>query len=312
MKETLYSGLVIKSTGSWYTVLTPDDSIVQCRIKGIFRIKGIVTTNPVTVGDKIDFRISGDGKGMISHIHERKNYIIRRSTRFHKEAHLLAANIDQAIIMLSLKHPHTPREFIDRLLITGEAYHIPCILVINKTDLLNPADDQQMLREFLTTYELAGYTCIETSVVQNKNIDKVHKLFKSKLTLIAGNSGVGKSTLINIISPGLDLKTSEISDHHLAGKHTTTFSEIFRLDKDSYVIDSPGIKAFGLIDMDKSEIGLYFPEIFRISKYCRFTNCKHLNEPGCAVEEAVQKGEIGLSRYRSYCGIMLDDESKHR
>lgn len=307
----MQSGLVIKSTGSWYTVLNPEDKIIECRIKGKFRIKGIVTTNPLAVGDRVDFDLNEDGTGIVTKIHKRKNYIIRRATRFHKEAQLLAANIDQAIVMVSLKQPATPMEFIDRMLLTAEAYHIPCTIVINKIDLLNK-EAMIELDEFKKTYGLAGYSCIESSLLENTNVKLIENLLKSKLTLIAGNSGVGKSTLLNLISPGLKLKTTEISNYHQAGKHTTTFSEIFRLDEDSYVIDSPGIKAFGLIDMEKAEIGLYFPEIFRISKNCKFTNCTHMHEPGCAVGEAVENGEIGSSRYKSYLNIMLDDESKHR
>ncbi len=305
------NGLVTKSTGSWYSVLLPGGEVVQCRILGKFRIKNIVTTNPVTVGDRVDFDMLEDGTGLIRGIAERKNYIIRKATRFHKEAQLLAANIDQAILMVSLRKPQTPREFIDRFLITAEAYHIPSWLVINKTDLLKSGDKND-LKDFIETYSLAGYTCIEMSVTEGRNVDKVHEALRNKLTLIAGNSGVGKTTLINTIAPELSLKTAEISSYHESGRHTTTFSEIIRLDDQTYVIDSPGIRAFGLIDMEKAEVGLYFPEIFRISRDCRFTNCTHIHEPGCAVSEAVYAGRIGESRYRSYLAIMLDEESKHR
>lgn len=309
-KIRMNKGLVLKSTGSWYTV-KDKDSIIQCRIKGKFRTKDIVTTNPVTVGDRVSYDIAEDGTGIIIGIEERKNYIIRRSTRFHKEAHLLGANIDQAFIMICLKLPVTPREFIDRFLLTAEAYHIPSVILINKTDLLNDTDKLN-LEEFIKTYTLAGYSCIEMSVTENRNVQKVYDVMKGKLNLIAGNSGVGKTTLINAIVPSLDLKTSEISEYHQAGKHTTTFSEIFALDNETYIIDSPGIKGFGIIDMDKAEVGLFFPEIFRISKECKFYNCTHLHEPGCAVLQAVEEGNIGESRFRSYCKIMNDEGSKYR
>jgi ribosome biogenesis GTPase len=303
-------GLVLKSTGSWYTV-KGSDCIIQCRIKGKFRTKDIATTNPVTVGDRVQFEMADDGTGVITDIDERKNYIIRRSTRFHKEAHLLGANIDQAFLMVCLKLPATPREFIDRFLLTAEAYHIPSTVLINKIDILD-SEDKSLLDEFINTYTLAGYTCIEMSIPTNKNVQEVYELMKGKLNLIAGNSGVGKTTLINAINPSLELKTSEISDYHQAGKHTTTFSEIFSLDDNTYVIDSPGIKGFGIIDINKEEVGLFFPEIFRISKGCKFYNCTHLHEPGCAVVKAVEVGEIGESRFRSYCNIMLDKGSKYR
>jgi len=303
-------GLVIKSTGSWFLV---DDghTVVNCRIKGKFRMDGIVTTNPVTVGDRVEFELVEDGTGLIRKIKERENYIIRRSTSFHKEAHMLAANIDQALIMACLKNPRTPREFIDRFLATAEAYHIRSIVLINKVDLL-AEKEQDELKELIHTYSLAGYECIEMSVVDGLNMEEVSSRLKNKMNLLAGNSGVGKSTLLNRLDPSLDLKTEEISEYHKAGKHTTTFSEVFKLGENTYVIDSPGIRGFGLIDMEKSEIGLYFPEIFRISKHCKFHNCTHLHEPGCAVIEAVKEGKIGISRFNSYVNIMTDEETKYR
>ena len=303
-------GLVIKSTGSWYLVQN-EDKVMRCRIKGKFRTKDIVTTNPITVGDRVDYEIMEDGTGLIYSIDDRKNYIIRRSTRFNKEAHLLAANIDQVIVMASLKFPASPFEFIDRMLVTAEAYHIESIILINKIDLLEK-EDYDRLEEFKSTYEKAGYTCMELSIVQNKNVERAFALMKGKMSLLAGNSGVGKSSFINAVAPSLNLKTEDISDYHQSGKHTTTFSEIFQLDDITYIIDSPGIKGFGLIDMQKEEIGLYFPEIFRISKECKFYNCTHLHEPGCAVIEAVKEGQIGYSRYKSYANIMTDEESKYR
>ncbi len=302
--------MVIKSTGSWYTVLD-DDTIINCRIKGKFRIKGIKTTTPAIVGDKVEYNMLEDGTGIILNIEKRKNYIIRRATSFHNEAHLLAANIDIAFLMVTLKSPQTQREFIDRFLITAEAYHIQSIILINKIDLLIK-EDQKMLYDFINTYNLAHYKCIQISVKDNMNIDKVYELMKGKLNLIAGNSGVGKSALINTIDPSLNLKIDEISDYHKSGKHTTTFSEIFILDEDTYIIDTPGIKGFGLIDFNKNEIGLFFPEIFNISKNCKFYNCSHIHEPGCAVMDAVNKGLIGNSRYMSYLSIMQDNNSKYR
>ena len=310
VNHAMNKGLVIKSTGSWYLVQNKGE-VVRCRIKGKFRTKDIVTTNPVTVGDRVDYEIMEDGTGLIHSIDDRKNYIIRRSTRFNKEAHLLAANINQVIIMVSLKFPASPFEFIDRMLVTAEAYHIESIILINKIDLLEK-EDYDKLEEFKSTYNKAGYTCLELSVVQNKNVEQAFALMKGKMSLLAGNSGVGKSSFINAVAPSLHLKTENISDYHQSGKHTTTFSEIFQLDDTTYIIDSPGIKGFGLIDMQKEEIGLYFPEIFRISKECKFYNCTHLHEPGCAVIEAVKEEQIGYSRYKSYVNIMTDEESKYR
>lgn len=302
--------MVIKSTGSWYTILDGKD-IVNCRIKGKFRMHGLKTTNPVTVGDKVEYDLLKDGSGIILKIEKRKNYIIRRATSFHTEAHLLAANIDLALLMITLKSPSTPREFIDRFLATAEAYHIQSVLLINKVDLLT-SSDQEELEDFINTYKLAGYKCISLSIKENFQVSQVSQIMQGKLNLIAGNSGVGKTALINAIAPSLNLKTETISDYHQAGKHTTTFSEIFTLNKNTYVIDSPGIKGFGLIDMDKNEIGFYFPEIFRLSKNCKFYNCTHIHEPGCAIMKAVDDGKIGKSRYKSYLSIMNDDDSKYR
>lgn len=274
-------------------------------------MNNIVTTNPVAVGDRVEFEKMEDGTGVIKKVQERTNYIIRRSTSFHREAHLLAANIDQVLLMVGLKEPATPREFIDRFLLTAEAYHIPGIILINKTDIFNRKEEAE-LKEFMTTYSLAEYECIPMSLISLQNIDRVSDRMKGKMSLLAGISGVGKSSLLNTIKPELNLKTMEISDFHKTGKHATTFSEVFKLDDTTFVIDSPGIRGFGLIDMEKSEIGLYFPEIFRISKNCKFYNCTHLHEPGCAVIKAVQQGEIGMSRFNSYVNIMTGEESKYR
>ncbi|MBN1949581.1 MAG: ribosome small subunit-dependent GTPase A [Bacteroidales bacterium] len=306
----MYKGLIIKTTGSWCLVESRGE-VYRCRVKGKFRIKNITTTNPVAVGDKVEFELIEDGTGVIKKLEPRNNYVIRRSTRFQKEAHLLAANIDQACVMVCLKEPSTPREFIDRFLITAEAYHINSVLLINKIDLLNENEKEQ-LSEFVMTYSLAGYKCIEMSVWDNVNVEHFRELIQGKMNLLAGNSGVGKSTLINHINPGLNLKTEGISDYHKSGKHTTTFSEVFKVGDETYLIDSPGIRGFGLIDMEKAEIGLYFPEIFKYSKDCKYYNCTHLHEPGCAVIEAVREGKIGASRFNSYINIITEEESKYR
>ncbi len=301
-------GLIIKTTGSWYSVLY-EDEIVPCRIKGKFRIKGIRTSTPVTVGDRVNFDfIKEDNTGLIHSIEKRKNYIVRKATRFHHEAHLIAANIDQAYLMVTLKDPETPLEFIDRFLLSAEMYFIPAVIILNKTDLLS----KEEIDEFIHIYNLAGYSVHQMSVEEGTGIDVVRENMKGKLTLISGNSGVGKSSLINSINPDLDLKVGEISDYHKAGKHTTTFSEIFKITKESLVIDTPGIKSFGVLELEKNEIGLFFKEIFHESKNCKFTNCTHIHEPGCAVVESVKMGNIAYSRYKSYVNIFTDEGEKHR
>lgn len=301
-------GLVLKSTGSWYTVLY-NEKIIPCRIKGKFRIQGIKISNPVTVGDKVEFDfIKEDNTGLIYDIEPRKNYIIRKATRFHHEAHLIAANIDQAFLMVTLKHPKTPLEFIDRFLLAAEMFFIPASIVLNKIDILS----QNQIDEFTDIYKKAGYQVYPVSVEKDIGVTGLYETMKNKLTLISGNSGVGKSSFINKINPLLNLKTNKISDYHKAGKHTTTFSEIFQLTKEAMVIDTPGIKSFGVIELDKNEIGLYFKDIFHQSKQCRFTNCTHIHEPGCAVIEAVKSEIIPYSRYRSYVNIFTDEGEKHR
>ncbi len=301
-------GLVLKSTGSWYTVLS-EDRIVPCRIKGKFRTKGIRTSNPVTVGDKVYFDdIAEDATGIITKIEKRSNYIIRKATRFHHEAHLIAANIDQAFLMVTLDFPLTPLEFIDRFLLAAESFFIDTKIIINKTDLIN----QEQLDQFISIYQRAGYECIPISVSKNIGVSSLVERMKDRLTLISGISGVGKSSFIKTINPDLDIKTDQISDYHKAGKHTTTFSEIFKITNDCLVIDTPGIRSFGIIDIDKNEVGLYFKEIFHASKECKFSNCTHIHEPGCNVIKEVQEGKIAESRYRSYVNIVLDEETKHR
>lgn len=300
-------GLVIKSTGSWYTVLEGDRTI-PCKIKGKFRLEDIKCTNPVTVGDIVHFNMEDDKLGVIYEIEPRKNYILRKATRFHKEAHMIAANIDQAVLMVSLKKPKTPFEFIDRYLLMAESFFIDTKIILNKCDLVSDEE----VSYFKSIYEGAGYDCFDISVKQELNLDKVKPLFTNKISLISGNSGVGKSTFINYLNPNLNLSTNSVSEYHKSGKHTTTFSEIFKLNNDSYIIDTPGIKSFGLLDIKPEEAGLYFKEIFHASKECKFNNCMHLEEPGCAVKAAVEAGKIHEMRYRSYINIVLDDNEKYR
>lgn len=304
-------GLVIKSTGSWYTVKN-GPNIIKCKIKGKFRIKGISTTNPVTVGDLVNYKIiSKNNIGIITNIRERKNYIIRRASNLSREAHLIACNIDQAFLMFTLNFPETPLEFVDRFLVTSEAYHIPTILIINKIDLYD-APTLEKLISIKKIYKNAGYQCYETSVTKRINVDIIKDLMKNKINVISGNSGVGKSALINAINKNLNLKVEEISSYHKKGKHTTTFSEMFELEEGGYIIDTPGIKGFGLIDFEDNEISLFFPEIFKTSKDCQYYNCSHTHEPKCAVKKALEDGTVSMSRYRSYVNILNKDESKYR
>ncbi len=317
-------GIVIKSTGSWYTVkelknnqlspegISDDSRVVPCKIRGNYRIRGIRATNPVTVGDYVDFEIIDEGKsGLITHILERKNYIIRRSSNLSKEYQLLAANVDQAWLMVSLTSPKTYLEFIDRFLVTTEAYSIPVVILFNKIDLY----DEGLKEELHYTkyiYENAGYECLEISVKDMINIEKVKKKMKNRLNVIAGNSGVGKSTLLNVFDPSLNLKTKLISEAHKSGTHSTTFAEMFEMPFGGFIIDTPGIRGFGLIDFDKDELFHYFPEIFHASANCKFHNCSHVHEPGCAVIKAVEEGEISESRYISYLNMLEDEGGKYR
>ncbi len=304
-------GLVIKSTGSWYTVKNGHD-IIKCKIKGKFRIKDITTTNPVTVGDIVNYQVlSGNDIGIITDIQERKNYIIRKASNLSKEAHLIASNVDQAFLMFTLTSPETLLEFVDRFLVTAEAYHIPTILIINKIDLYDNITLERM-NSVKATYRNAGYRCFETSVTEKINIDIIKNLMKDKISVISGNSGVGKSALINAIDKNLNLKVEEISTYHKKGKHTTSFSEMFELESGGYIIDTPGIKGFGLIDFKENEISLFFPEIFKLSKDCQYYNCSHVHEPGCAVKKALEDGSLSTSRYKSYVNIMNKDASKYR
>ncbi len=302
-------GLVIKNTGSWYTVRTADGQMVDCKVKGNFRLKGIKSTNPVAIGDYVDFTPLQDNTALITSIGERRNYIVRKSTNLSKQSHILAANLDQCILIVTINHPVTTTTFIDRFLATAEAYSIPVIIAFNKTDVYD-ADDNLLLEGMTQLYQTVGYQCLSVSAKTGTGMDQVKSLLQGKATLISGNSGVGKSTFINSLIPGLNLKTSDISDAYNTGKHTTTFSEMYALDDhDSYIIDTPGIKGFGSFDMSKEEIGHYFKEIFQFSSGCRFNNCTHTHEPGCAVLEAVARHDISESRYNSYLS-MLDDENE--
>lgn len=301
-------GIVIKSTGSWYSVLS-EDRTIECRIKGVFRIKDIKTTNPIAVGDIVDFEMEADGRGVIHAIAERRNYIIRKSINLSKQSHILAANVDQALLVATLAYPRTSAGFIDRFLLTAEAYHIPAVLVFNKLDLFL-SDEKLMaeLNEFIAVYEKIGYVCHKVSATEMTDIELLRGITKGKTTLIAGHSGVGKSTLVNAMDDNLDLKVGEISEAHSKGKHTTTFAEMHPLVYGGFIIDTPGIKELGLVDMEKEEIGSYFREMQALKSECKFNNCIHLNEPKCAVIAAVEKGEVALSRYTSYVGILNGEE----
>lgn len=306
-------GLVIKSTGSWYLVKDSESGkIVSCNIRGKLRITGIKSTNPVAVGDWVEYEVfDNTATAIIKNVLDRRNYIIRKSTNLSKQTHIIAANIDQAILMVTISNPETYPIFIDRFLITAEAYEIPAKLIFNKTDLYNEKQTSY-LNELITIYQNAGYECFATSVKNQTNIERIHKLLKNKTSLIAGNSGVGKSSLINLIDPSLTLKTSEISDAHKSGKHTTTFAEMYELSEGGYIIDTPGIRGFGLHDVKKEELFHFFPEIFKASKNCKYHNCTHYHEPGCAVLMAVETGNVSQLRYENYLNILFDDDSKHR
>ncbi len=312
-KNTTLEGTVIKSTGSWYYVRDGQGQHWACKIKGSFRIKGLRTTNPVAVGDGVVFSPipEGEREGLITNLYPRKNYIIRKATKLSKESHIIAANIDQAIIMATIAYPQTYTLFIDRFLVTAEAYRIPAKIIFNKTDLY---DQEQMekMNELVGIYEDAGYECFKTSVTLRENLDQVTALLQDKTSVISGNSGVGKSTLINVLHPKANLKTARLSDYHKAGKHCTTFAEMIDLPFGGHIIDTPGIRGFGLVDMDREEIYHYFPEIFRASQDCKFHNCTHTHEPGCQVKERVKNGTISEIRYDNYLRIFEDNQEKFR
>lgn len=305
-------GLVIKNTGSWYTVKTDDGNIVESKIKGNFRLKGIRSTNPVAVGDRVEIIRNQEGTAFISAIEDRRNYIIRKSQNLSKQSHIIAANVDQAFLIVTVNYPQTSTTFIDRFLASAEAYSVPVVLVFNKTDLLSE-EERHYQDMMMTLYETVGYQCVAISAEKGDGVDTLLPLLHDKITLLSGNSGVGKSTLINRILPGVNLRTAEISDSHNTGMHTTTFSEMLLLPDGGYIIDTPGIKGFGTFNMEPEEISGFFKEIFRFSKDCRFNNCTHTHEPGCAVIKAVEDHYIAASRYQSYLSMLNDiDENKYR
>lgn len=300
-------GIVIKSTGSWYTVKSSEGEYYDCTIRGRFRIQGIRTTNPVAIGDYIMFKKLDEAhKGLITQIEERKNYIIRKATNLSKQSHIIAANIDQAFVMATLAEPRTSTGFIDRFLVTAEAYHIPASIIFNKIDLYDQKLQEQ-LAETKAVYENAGYPCYEISVLEETNLNTIFNLIKDKVSLISGHSGVGKSALINKVEPNLDLKVGAISEVHKKGKHTTTFAEMIELSEGGFIIDTPGIKEFGLIHFEKYEVAERFPEMRKFMHDCKFNNCTHVHEPGCAVLDALSRGEISKFRYKNYLNIINDD-----
>ena len=298
-----FTATVVRATGSWYDVLH-DGETVRCRIRGRLRLKGVRSTNPVVVGDEVACEADEGGDYVIADILPRRNYVIRRASNLSKELHIIAANVDQALLMASLRSPETPTEFVDRFLVTCEAYKVPVTILLSKLDL----QDAEAVAEFRAVYEGAGYRVLEVSVREGRGVEEVRELLAGRTTLVSGNSGVGKSTLIQAIDPSLDIRTGEISESHHKGRHTTTFSTMYPLAGGGAVIDTPGIKGFGLIDIDEAELWHYFPEMMRVAPACRFYNCTHTHEPGCAVTEAVKAGEIAWPRYESYLKIRDEDE----
>ena len=305
-------GLVLKSTGSNYKVLDRTGITLDCSVKGKLRMKELHTTNPIAVGDNVLFEIDKkNSSGIITEVLDRKNYILRKATNLSRHSQIIAANIDQVFLMVTIILPETPVEFIDRFLITAEAYRIPARIIINKTDLYGEAEIEKM-NYMESMYGKIGYECIRLSLIDKTNLDALRDQMKDKITLISGYSGVGKTTLLNTLNPAIKLKTAEISDYHKQGKHITTFPEMHKMPFGGFVIDTPGIRGFGVVDMEKNEIYHFFREIFNVSRHCRFNNCLHLDEPGCAVRTAVENGDIDFLRYRSYLNIMDGDDRKYR
>ncbi|MCH9661861.1 MAG: ribosome small subunit-dependent GTPase A [Bacteroidetes bacterium] len=307
-------GTVYKSTGSWYTVKAENGTFYECRIKGRFRMDGIKSTNPVSVGDHVYFEVETKGDetvGVISRIDERENYIIRKSVNLSKQTHIIAANVDVAFLLVTLNNPPTFTTFIDRFLVTAEAYHIKAVLLFNKVDTYSP-EELGEIKYLAALYRSIGYDCIGISAATGKNIEKVKGLMKNKVSMFSGHSGVGKSTLANALEPSLNLKTKAISNQHQQGQHTTTFAEMYDLSFDAQIIDTPGIKGFGVVEMEKEELGDYFPEFFERKEHCKFNNCLHIEEPKCAVKEALEAEEIAWSRYKSYLQILEGEEEHYR
>jgi ribosome biogenesis GTPase / thiamine phosphate phosphatase len=309
-KYCVLKGVVIKSTGSWYKVLDEEGKEWNCRIRGKFKIEGIRSTNPLAVGDYVSFQPEADQQtAIIIEIHDRKNYIIRKSTNLSRKSQVIAANLDQAMLIATLHQPRTSTGFIDRFLVTCEAYTIPAFIVFNKSDLYDE-EETSILQDLIDTYEDIGYRCLKVSALTGTGLNELKDLLKDQKTLLSGHSGVGKSTLVNAIEPGLDLKTAQISDFHLKGKHTTTFAEMFRLSQGGFIIDTPGIKEFGLIDFEAWDLCHYFPEMRELFNLCKFDNCTHYHEPGCAVKEKVEAGEISESRYFNYLNILSGEDNR--
>ena len=307
-------GTVYKSTGSWYRVKSEEGSFYDCRIKGRFRIEGIKSTNPLAVGDRVVFRLETVGDETVGHIEEilpRQNYLVRKSVKLSKQTHIIAANIDQVFLLITMENPRTFPLFIDRFLATAEAYDIPCVLLFNKIDLYGE-ELKDEVRFMMGLYRDIGYECLDISAKTGKNVERVREMMVGRTSMFAGHSGVGKSTLINRISPELEIRTSEISEQHRQGQHTTTFAQMYDLDFGARIIDTPGIKGFGLVDMEPVEIGDYFPELFALKSECRFNNCLHLDEPHCAVKAALEEGDIALSRYRSYVQMITEEDDTYR
>lgn len=307
-------GTVYKSTGSWYTVKAENGTFYECRIKGKFRIQGIKSTNPVSVGDHVKFDIETKGDdtiGVIKDIEERENYIVRKSVNLSKQTHIIASNVDIAFLLVTLNNPPTFTTFIDRFLVTAEAYHINAILLFNKIDTYSE-EEYGEVKYLMHLYETIGYRCIEISAKTGLNIDEVKEVMTEKTSMFSGHSGVGKSTLVNTIEENLNLKTTKISESHSQGQHTTTFAEMFDLSFDARIIDTPGIKGFGVVDIDKEELANYFPEFFELKSECKFNNCLHINEPKCAVKDALEDGKIAWSRYKSYLQILEGEEEHYR
>ena len=309
----MHTGLVIRNTGSWYTVKTDDGGqLIDCKIKGNFRLKGIRSTNPVAVGDHVTIVPNNEGTAFITEIADRRNYIIRKASNLSKQSHIIAANVDQAMLVVTVNYPQTSTTFIDRFLASAEAYRIPVVLIFNKVDILDD-DELRYLDMMINLYETVGYECRSISAERGDGVETVMQLLEGKVTVLSGNSGVGKSTLINRLLPDANLRTSEISDAHNTGMHTTTFSEMLPLPSGGYIIDTPGIKGFGTFNIEPEELTGYFKEIFRFSRDCRFSNCTHTHEPGCAVLKAVEDHYIAASRYQSYLSMLEDkEEGKYR